>query len=288
MSSEVRRHIRSIPLLLGLLAIAFHQGDAKPRRQFPSDAYKYLRQRRQMISRTGVGLLLEPRLEFQNNNPPSQVVANMFQSVTLECEAGGSPPASIYWTKNGVPIHQTTALVIDASEEQLSEDESPPVTGELQLGLSTTKARLDLECVTPQDEGIYRCIAETQFQKIAAETLLTVKDTNELPFEAECSSQKRVYGSPARIYMWTGNRLEMEGNTVRLFCRATGYPEPLVVWFDPEENLVFDSEKYQVTDTGDLIIRHISWHDDMGEYKCVAENQLGADIAETFLYPTLN
>lgn len=88
--------------------------------------------------------------------------------------------------------------------------------------------------------------------------------------------------------MWTGSRLEMEGNTVRLFCRSTGYPEPLVVWFDPEENIVFDSEKYQVTDTGDLIIRQISWHDDMGEYKCVAENQLGADIAETFLYPTLN
>lgn len=43
----------------------------------------------------------------------------------------------------------------------------------------------------------------------------------------------------------------------------------------------------QVLRNGDLIIRGISWVDDMGEFKCVASNQFGNDEAITFLYPAL-
>lgn len=53
-------------------------------------------------------------------------------------------------------------------------------------------------------------------------------------------------GVPAKIYMWTGNRLEVEGNTVRLFCRTSGYPMPLVIWVGPEDQILNDNEKYQV------------------------------------------
>ena len=37
--------------------------------------------------------------------------------------------------------------------------------------------------------------------------------------------------TPAKIYMWTAVRLENEGSTVQLFCRANGWPVPKISWY---------------------------------------------------------
>ena len=53
--------------------------------------------------------------------------------------------------------------------------------------------------------------------------------------------------APARIFMWTSQRLEVEGADVQLFCRATGYPKPTVSWEDREGNaLEGATDQYQV------------------------------------------
>lgn len=40
--------------------------------------------------------------------PPKEFSAAIGSSITIECEAGGSPPPSIHWLKNGVRILQVS------------------------------------------------------------------------------------------------------------------------------------------------------------------------------------
>lgn len=43
---------------------------------------------------------------------------------------------------------------------------------------------------------------------------------------------------PARVYMWTSQRLEYEGNDAQLFCRAEGSPAPSLAWYSPDDHLI--------------------------------------------------
>lgn len=107
-------------------------------------------------------------------------------------------------------------------------------------------------------------------------------------------------GKPARVHMWTHNKLEIIGQDAILYCRAAGSPAPRVRWTGPwssdEEQAQLelsehylggrdhDSEKYHVLPTGDLLVRDLSW-DDMGSYTCTVSNEHGSDSVSTFLYP---
>jgi hypothetical protein len=93
-------------------------------------------------------------------------------------------------------------------------------------------------------------------------------------------------GYAARIDMWTHNMLELIGSEVQLFCRSSGLPTPTTSWVGPEDNPIINSEKYKILESGDLLIRDLTW-DDMGNYMCVVENQHGSDRTNIFLYPTL-
>ena len=42
---------------------------------------------------------------------------------------------------------------------------------------------------------------------------------------------------------------------------------------------------FQKLDNGDLLIKAVTWEDNMGLYKCVVENTKGRDEVKTFLYP---
>lgn len=48
--------------------------------------------------------------------------------------------------------------------------------------------------------------------------------------------------------MWTASRLEFEDNTVQLFCRASGVPEPTITWYDSLNNtLPDDGDQFSVS-----------------------------------------
>lgn len=101
------------------------------------------------------------------------------------------------------------------------------------------------------------------------------------------SSWTRNPGSGARINMWTATRLELIGSEVRLFCRTQGFPRPSIAWFHEHESQpIVSSGRTSVTESGDLIIRGLSW-EDMGQYQCVAKNEDGEDRSTTFLYPVM-
>ena len=99
------------------------------------------------------------------------------------------------------------------------------------------------------------------------------------------------------------------GEDAKLPCTASGNPTPKMHWINGEgERIDTSGSRYRVSlehylllsrsskfyfitiylqqlKTGDLFIPKIKWTD-MGVYTCVAENSLGSDSADSFLYPT--
>jgi len=56
-------------------------------------------------------------------------------------------------------------------------------------------------------------------------------------------------GEPARVYMWTSQRLAELGQDAQLYCRASGSPRPTITWYDPDEQEISpddDDGRYKV------------------------------------------
>lgn len=60
-----------------------------------------------------------------------------------------------------------------------------------------------------------------------------------------------------------------------------------LTWTLPDEKLVSssDKEKYEILDTGDLLIKDLRWSD-MGSYVCNVADETSSDSVSTFVYPT--
>ncbi|XP_051783596.1 palladin isoform X2 [Erpetoichthys calabaricus] len=76
-----------------------------------------------------------------------------------------------------------------------------------------------------------------------------------------------------------------EGNPVRLECRVSGNPEPLVRWFCEGKELS-TSPDIQICKDGDLHTLVISeaFEDDTGRYTCTATNSFGSDNTSAEVY----
>lgn len=221
--------------------------------------------------------LLLPSLNIRNA-PPEVIKLSPGENAVLECEAGGNPPPTIHWLKDGKKISQSTYDVLHSTTSDMMDVE--PV-----LGLSFTRSRLFVDCMTFTDHGSYTCVAENTYTRKSKTTQIYVNEPLEEENNAMCLI-KKSFGSPARINMWTHTRLEVTGNDVQLFCRSEGQPQPQVTWYGPNDESLVEGRKYQVMENGDLIIRSIEWSD-MGGYTCEAQNDEGIDQTLTFLYPTM-
>lgn len=60
----------------------------------------------------------------------------------------------------------------------------------------------------------------------------------------------------------------------------------LVTWTLPDDKLVSSEmkDKYEILDTGDLLIKDLSWSD-MGSYVCSVSDEQSSDSISTFVYP---
>ncbi|XP_076332053.1 zwei Ig domain protein zig-4-like isoform X1 [Tachypleus tridentatus] len=221
-----------------------------------------------------------PKLGVRLQKTPASFLSVVpFDSVTLECEAEGNPSPTIYWLKNGRRIHQGTW-----EESGLSQEIN--INEMVTRGVSRTRSRLYLDCVSAKDEGIFSCIAENPYQRVSGKTNLKLSEERETR-NAICVA-KKSFGTPARIHMWTRTRIETQGNDIQLFCRASGNPQPKINWIrgDDENKIIKNSEKYKILENGDLVIRNLSWGD-LGGYTCVAKNVNGAAKTFTFVYPAM-
>lgn len=223
---------------------------------------------------------LEPqpaKFLFMRNAPRLNTEIKLQDSVVLECEAGGSPPPTIHWLKDGSKIQQEDFMVTNA----LPDSEASP------FGLSSTKSRLFVDCMTPKEEGLYTCVADTPYQRVNANTKVFLSTNLPAELNPSCIPQKKSLahsGQPARIHMWTARLLQIMGNDAVVFCRAIGDPTPTVEWHIGDDEILESDDKFQILDNGDLLIRQVSWND-MGLYTCVARNGLAKDTITTFLYP---
>ncbi|UYV73635.1 ImpL2 [Cordylochernes scorpioides] len=246
-------------------------------------------------ARSGTGLTRPGHSLFLRHPLPELVAASEAESIVLDCEAGGNPPPTIHWLKDGHRVAQvgpsprysrsvpTPALQQGSWEVQEAENDGNQDL-EPQIGLSYTKSRLYLDCVEPRDSAVYTCVAENPYFRESTQTVLQVEESLR-DSGARCLS-KKSFGVPARVHMWTRSRLENTGGEAQLFCRAGGQPRPQVTWTGPENKSLENLSRFQVLANGDLMIRDIKW-EDMGEYTCKVQNSRGSDSTETFLYPTL-
>lgn len=120
--------------------------------------------------------------------PPKEFSAALGSSITIECEAGASPPPSIHWLKNGKRILQN-----DFDDNQLEDGQQAQVDDVNRIALSTTRSRLFIDCADYIDEAVYTCVAENAFSRVSSHTKLNLikpqptnagnGNDNELAFE---------------------------------------------------------------------------------------------------------
>ncbi|XP_076332065.1 leucine-rich repeat and fibronectin type III domain-containing protein 1-like protein isoform X2 [Tachypleus tridentatus] len=114
-----------------------------------------------------------PKLGVRLQKTPASFLSVVpFDSVTLECEAEGNPSPTIYWLKNGRRIHQGTW-----EESGLSQEIN--INEMVTRGVSRTRSRLYLDCVSAKDEGIFSCIAENPYQRVSGKTNLKLSEERE-------------------------------------------------------------------------------------------------------------
>ena len=66
-----------------------------------------------------------------------------------------------------------------------------------------------------------------------------------------------IGGKRARVYMWTSQRLELEGADVQLFCRPDGSPKPSVRWYDTMGKQIDEtSQQYSVSTMATVHVFH--------------------------------
>lgn len=129
--------------------------------------------------------------------------------------------------------------------------------------------------------------------------------------------------APIRIHMWTHNIVEIMKNNVIIYCRSNvnrqsvpsksqqpqqdiavsgmtpaqmttttlhttsdGRARAGTVWTLPDDKLVSEDlkDKYEILETGDLLIKDLRWSD-MGSYVCTVSDERGSDSVSTFVYP---
>lgn len=205
------------------------------------------------------------------NNPPVAVMTKKVGAhMELHCEAMGSPPPTIQWYKSNRRITENEVF------ETNSISRNP--------ALAQVSSRLVINYLLPRHQDVYRCVAESGTKVDTAATKLLVTDGREMNFTQLLSAKILGAHHLPRVTFWATTYMDVIGNDATLPCKFVGNPRPNVIWLDPNSKVIESSEKYSMSQEGELRIRSMEWSD-MGAYVCALENSVGEDSVETFLYP---
>lgn len=101
--------------------------------------------------------------------PESKIDIPQLKSRVLECEVRSNlSPVNLFWLKNGKRIISGRTEKFD-NYDSIERNKSV-----INSGLSFTRTKLFLDCVTPADEGIYTCVGENGLSNITSQTEVRV------------------------------------------------------------------------------------------------------------------
>ena len=123
--------------------------------------------------------------------------------------------------------------------------------------------------VTPDDAGLYTCIAKTSNGKISCSAELTVQgDVRQLLKTPE----------PPEVRSEVSDVVASQGTSAMIEASISGYPKPQITWLHDDEEVVADSRhkflENEEEETYALIIKNVQ-SDDSGAYAIKATNELG-------------
>ncbi|CAD5125487.1 DgyrCDS13700 [Dimorphilus gyrociliatus] len=209
------------------------------------------------------------------------VTGQIGENLVLKCKVTSSPPATIHWLFKGQRIVQDSTLTV------LDDD---AIYEEKKLSLAVTESKLFIDCADETDAGSYTCVAQSPVKRKRLDFDVTLNGEVADNYCTRLNKGKRIsemrHQIPARVTMWSPNKMEEEHTDAHLFCRVSGFPKPTVTWYNRiNKKITENMSKYKLLRNGDLIIRNANFLDDMGSYKCIAKNSFSEDSQSTFLYP---
>ncbi|XP_053415690.1 hemicentin-2 [Nycticebus coucang] len=157
------------------------------------------------------------------------------QSLTLECDANGSPSPEIMWLKDG-------QLISEASSHHLLDGARSLHFPRIQQG----------------DSGLYSCRVENQ------------AGTAQRDFNLLVLIPPSVLGAGA-----TQQVLSLAGADVELRCQTLGVPTPQVEWTKNGQPVLPGDPRLQLQEDGQVLRITSSHLGDEGQYQCVAFSAAG-------------
>ncbi|XP_063876640.1 hemicentin-1-like isoform X2 [Scylla paramamosain] len=180
--------------------------------------------------------VLVPPIFEDNKNHQNNVNAVKGTNTQLDCRVIGSPPPTVSWMKNGLPL---------------------PHWPDAQHQLSSDGQVLNLLQVDAHSSGVYRCAAKNSLgtrHKLFNLTVLTPPSIRKEDGKADDLVEEIDV---------------VAGEEVILHCPAEGTPRPTITWLR-EEKILPSSESPQ------HLLLYDTQEEDSGDYTCLASNPVGS------------
>ncbi|KAL7041295.1 hypothetical protein ACKWTF_000713 [Chironomus riparius] len=191
---------------------------------------------------------------------PSPKVVEAPLDVTFECKASGQPQPLIFWSIEG-----NRSLIFPPNNFDRFETSITPESSSILTLPSTAKS----------DNGIVVvCSAVNAVGSVSVRARLTISSQEDKP--------------PPIIILGPVNQTLPVKSMVNLMCKASGHPTPVISWY-LDGNPVVNSDRINISDTGNLIIIDLDKNVDQGLYTCVASSRSGKSTWSGYLkldYPT--
>uniref|UniRef100_A0A3Q3K3Y4 Hemicentin 1 n=1 Tax=Monopterus albus TaxID=43700 RepID=A0A3Q3K3Y4_MONAL len=133
---------------------------------------------------------LPPTIAGGDDGPTERKVV-LNKPLILECEAGGHPPPSLTWLKDGVPLHDGESVRV------------------LEQG-----KKIEILSATVSDSGRYVCVA------------ISIAGENEVKYDVRVLVPPFIDGADS-----VTNSTVIINSPLELECHATGTPAPVITWF---------------------------------------------------------
>lgn len=201
--------------------------------------------------------------------PPATYKQQPGEPIELVCEVLGSPTPSVQWIHGSMPLNG-----LNDYKTNIVSEENP-------ASITRVRSVLYIPRAIAADTT-FTCVGQSGGKTVFASTLVKRSIPALLaPYDAMASEKKTVKITHSYLIAF-----DLIGSNIVLPCRAYGHPRPEIYWTGKSGVINGQDPRMKVLPSGELLITDLKW-EDMGNYKCVAQNSYGNDSVETFVYPVL-